>query len=203
METNVITVTRQFGSMGRPIARAVAEKMGYEYYDRDIIDATASKLSIPIEKYLGMSEKKLSKYDKMIYPLGIGDAIKQDKIFQAEKEVILNLASKQNCIVVGRCSDYIMHTAGHKNLFSVFIYAPHEMRKRFCVRELGIKPESADDYIVRVDSGRAEFYKRQTGEDFLSGRYRNLMLDSSFIPLNEIVDIICKVAEYKFQTKSS
>lgn len=199
METNVITVTRQFGSMGRPIAKAVAEKMGYEYYDRDIIDATVKKAKIPIDTYLGLSEKKLSKYDKMMYPLGIGDAIKQDQIFQAEKEVILNLAEKKNCVVVGRCSDYIMQTVGHKNLFSVFIYAPYEKREKFCIRELGILPEKVNDYIIRVDSGRAEFYKRHTGEEFLSGKYRNLMLDSSFLPKEELVDIICKMAEYKFQ----
>lgn len=199
METNVITVTRQFGSMGRPIAKAVAQKLGYEYYDRDIIDATVAKLKIPIESYLGMSEKKLSKYDKMMYPLGIGDAIKQDQIFQAEKEVILKLTEKKNCVVVGRCSDYIMHSVGHKNLFSVFVYAPYEEREKFCIKELGILPEKVSDYIIRVDSGRSEFYKRQTGEDFLSGKYRNLMLDSSFLPKEELVDIICKMAECKFQ----
>lgn len=199
METNVITVTRLFGSMGRPIAKAVAEKLGYEYYDRDIIDAAAAKLNTPIESYLGMSEKKLTAYDKMMYPLGIGDAIKQDAIFKAEKEAILNLTGKTNCVVVGRCSDYIMKIAGHKNLFSIFIYAPYEIRKRFCIRELNIVPERVDDYIIRVDEGRSEFYKRHTGADFQSDTYRNLMLDSSFLPKEQLVDLICMMAEYKFK----
>ena len=199
METNVITITRLFGSMGRPIAKAVAQKLGYEYYDRDIIDAAAAKVHTPIEKYLGLSERKLTKYDKMMYPLGIGDAIKQDMIFQAEKEVILDLTEKKNCVLVGRCSDYIMKTSGHQNLFNIFIYAPYEVRKKFCIRELNIVPERVDDYIVRVDEGRSEFYQRHTGADFRSDTYRNLMLDSSFLPREQLVDSICHMAEYKFQ----
>ena len=110
MGTNVITITREFGSMGRPIAKIVAEKMGYEYLDRDIIDATVEKTGIPIEQFLEMDERPLTAYDKMMYPLGIGDAVKQDRIFAAEEEAIRELAEKKNCVIVGRCSDYILHS---------------------------------------------------------------------------------------------
>lgn len=198
MATNVITVTRQFGSMGRPIARMIAEKMGYAYYDRDIIDEVAVRSSIPIDKYLQMSEKPLTGYDKMIYPLGIGDAAKQDRIFSAEKEVILKLADKQNCVIVGRCSDYIMKTASKQNVFSVFIYAPYEARERFCQTELGILPDKVQDYIIRVDRGRAQYYKRQTGEEFMSQKYRNMMIDSSAFSSEAVVDLICQAAENYF-----
>lgn len=199
MGTNVITITRQFGSMGRPIAKAVAEKLGFAYYDRDIIDAAASSVSMPVEKYLEMSDKPLSKYDKMMYPLGIGDAVKQDMIFEAEKKAILKLAEKQNCVIVGRCSDYILSTAKKKELLSIFIYAPVETRERFCQKELGILPEKVDDYIIRVDSGREEYYKRHTGEDFKSPRYRNMMLDSAVLPMEEAVELICQMAKFRFK----
>lgn len=199
MATNVITVTRQFGSMGRPIAKAVAQKLGFEYYDRDIIDAVASKISIPIDKYLQMSDKLLSAYDKMMYPLGIGDAAKQDSIFQAEKEVILKLSERENCVIVGRCSDYILKSIDRENVLSVFIYAPVEARKEFCKKNLGILPEKVEDYIIRVDRGRAEYYKRQTEEKFNSQKYRNLMIDSSCMPEEDIVDIICRMAMHKFK----
>lgn len=198
MGTNVITITRQFGSMGRPIAKMVAEKLGFAYYDRDIIDAAASSVSMPVDKYLQMSDKPLSKYDKMMYPLGIGDAVKQDLIFAAEKKAILKLAEKQDCVIVGRCSDYIMSTAKKKELLSIFIYAPVETREKFCQKELGILPDKVDDYIIRVDSGREEFYQRHTGEDFKSPKYRNMMLDSSALPLEKTAELICRMAKYKF-----
>lgn len=199
MATNVITVTRQFGSMGRPIAKAVAERMGFTYYDRDIIDAVASKVSIPVEKYLQMNDKMLSAYDRMMYPLGIGDAAKQDLIFQAEKEAILKLSEKEDCVIVGRCSDYILKTSHKQNVLSVFIYAPVEARQQFCKQKLGILPEKTDDYIIRVDRGRAEYYERQTGERFDSPKYRNLMIDSSSASMEDIVGVICQMAECKFK----
>ena len=198
METNIITITREFGSMGRPIAKIVAEKMGYEYLDRDIIDATVKKTGIPIEEFLDMDEKPLSAYDKMIYPLGIGDAVKQDKIFEAEKEAILELSEKQNCVIVGRCSDYILHKAKRKNLFSVHIYAPVHIRKNFGMQELGILPDKIDDYIIRVDSGRSEFYQRHTGVSFNSLRYRDAKINSEYLTKEQIADAICVMAKYRF-----
>jgi len=198
METNIITITREFGSMGRPIAKLVAEKMGYEYLDRDIIDATVKKTGIPIEEFLDMDEKPLTAYDKMIYPLGIGDAVKQDKIFEAEKEAILELSSKQNCVIVGRCSDYILHKAKRPNLFSIHIYAPVHIRKNFGMQELGILPDKIDDYIVRVDSGRSEFYKRHTGVSFSSQRYRDVMINSEYLTKDQIAEAICTMAKFRF-----
>ena len=199
METNVITITREFGSMGRPIAKRVAEIMGYEYLDRDIIDATVKKTGIPIEEFLDMEEKPLTPYDKMIYPLGIGDAVKQDKIFEAEKEAILELSSKQNCVIVGRCSDYILHKAKKQNLFSVHIYAPVHVRKNFGMQELGILPDKIDDYIVRVDSGRSEFYRRHTGVSFNSMRYRDILISSEYLTKEEVAQSICTMARYRFK----
>lgn len=198
METRVITVTRLFGSLGRPIAKAVAEELGFEYYDRDIIDTAADALHMPIKDYLEMNDKPLTAYDKMMYPLGIGDAVKQDHIFDAERKAIQDLASKKDCVIVGRCSDYILKTAKKENLLSLFIYAPQEAREQFCIHELNIVPEKVTDYILRVDTSRREFYKRHTGEEFESIRYRNMMLDSSTLPKEEIVQLICRLARAKF-----
>ena len=198
MGTNVITITREFGSMGRPIAKIVAEKMGYEYLDRDIIDATVEKTGIPIEQFLEMDERPLTAYDKMMYPLGIGDAVKQDRIFAAEGEAIRELAEKKNCVIVGRCSDYILHKANKKSLFSVHIYAPIQVRKNFGMEQLEIRPDKIDDYIIRVDTGRSEFYKRHTGVSFSSMTYRDMMINSESVPKEEIADIICYMAKKKF-----
>lgn len=185
--------------MGRPIAKLVAEKLGYEYYDRDIIDKAIENIEFPVEKYLQMSDKPLSTYDRMMYPLGFGDAVKQDKIFKAEKAAIIDLATANNCVIVGRCSDYILKTADEKvNVFSVFVYAPIDARQNFCRQELEIMPTNINDYIYKIDKGRADYYKRHTGEEFSSRRYRNLMLDSSCVTKEQAAEIICQMAKYTF-----
>lgn len=198
MDTNVITVTRQFGSLGRQIARQVAERLGYEYYDRDIIEMAAVKLGKDVEELLDYDGHIISPYKKMMAPLGYGIASKQKKLFEIEQEIILDLAKKKNCVIVGRCSDYILTKAQLKHLFNVFIYAPYGARYNFCVQNLGLTTEAVEDYMNRVGNAREAFYKKQTGYSFESVKYRHLMVDSSSMPMPDVVDLICEGAKKKF-----
>ena len=120
------------------------------------------------------------------------------EVFEAEKEAILELSAKQNCVIVGRCSDYILHSAKRPNLFSVHIYAPVHVRKNFGMQELGILPDKIDDYIIRVDSGRSEFYKRHTGVSFNSQKYRDVMINSEYLTKDQIAEAICTMAKFRF-----
>lgn len=85
METKVITITRQFGSLGRLIARQVAERLGFEYYDRDIIEAAAEKMGEDVYGLLEYEGNAVSPYRKMMVPLGYGVSAKQKKLFEIEK----------------------------------------------------------------------------------------------------------------------
>lgn len=201
METNVITVTRQFGSLGRLIAKSVADKLGYEYYDRDIVEKAAEELGEPVYSLSEYGEHSYTKYGKMMFPLGYGVKNKQKKLFEIERRVILELASKKNCVIVGRCSDYILAEVNKKKHFSVFIYAPYEARFNYCLKELGLTPEGAEVYIEKVDSARKVFYKEHTGEGFDSLKYRNMLIDSSFMSKDKIVDLICEGARLAFSKK--
>lgn len=85
MDFNVITVTRQFGSLGRKIARAVADNLGYEYYDRDIIELAVKEMRGDIEKLSAFDGQLASPFDKMMYPLGKGNANMKNALFEMEK----------------------------------------------------------------------------------------------------------------------
>ena len=151
-----------------------------------------------VEKFGYKSVMQIPTIDKIVINMGIGDAVKQDRIFAAEEEAIRELAEKKNCVIVGRCSDYILHKANKKSLFSVHIYAPIQVRKNFGMEQLEIRPDKIDDYIIRVDTGRSEFYKRHTGVSFSSMTYRDMMINSESVPKEEIADIICYMAKKKF-----
>ena len=88
----VITITRQFGSMGRPIAKRMAEMLGIEYYDRDLVDQAAEKLNLPVSVINEVEEKanSLAKnpFFRMASPLGSGTTATQDKIFEAQQNII-------------------------------------------------------------------------------------------------------------------
>lgn len=195
---NVITVTREFGSMGRKIAQLVSEKMNYKYYDRDIIELTAKELRENIDELSAFEDKKISIFKKMMYPLGRGTSSMQNKIYEMEKSVIIDLASAGNCVIVGRCSDYILHECKQYSTLNVFIYAPYDKRIISCENELGLSEEMAEDYVEKVDKARCDFYKLHTGVSFYSPKYRNIMLDSSIASHDVCADIICSAAKNKF-----
>lgn len=195
---NVITVTREFGSMGRKIAQLVAAQLNFKYYDRDIIEMTAKELRGNIEELSAFEEQNMPIFSKMMYPLGHGSLYMQDKLYEMEKSIIIDLASAEDCVIVGRCSDYILHECKHPSMLNVFIYAPYNSRITFCADELGLSPEKAKSYIGKVDKARCEFYKSRTGESYYSTKYRNMMIDSSITSHDACAGIISMLAKHRF-----
>lgn len=193
---DIITITRQFGSLGRPIAHEVADKLGMKYYDRDIIDIAARNMGMNIDELLDYEGKKLTVYDKMMYPLGLGDAVAQNRLYKMEKSVILELATNDKCVFVGRGVDYLLKDL--KNVINIYIYAPYEERLKNCIETLHLSEHDAKKYIKGVDKARAEFYKRNCGNDYTVTRYRHLLIDSSALGEELTIDTICNIAKSKF-----
>lgn len=196
---NVIAITREFGSLGRQIAKFVAEKMNYAYYDREEIDKVAKKLDLKVDDMF-VDERKLGKgiYGKMMYPLGNGGYEKQEKLYECERQVIEYLAMRKNCVFVGRCSDYILKMANNCNLFSVHIYAPYSAKYSNGMNNFGLTSEALMECMDKVDGARELFYKRHTGEAFDSKKYRDMLIDSSIANPSQIAEMICFCAKIKF-----
>lgn len=119
----IVTITRQFGSLGRPIAREMSEILGIEYYDRDIVEATSKKMNLPVSKISEHEETYSTSLFPMFLPLGSDSIAKQDEIYNVQKEVIREMAEKESCIIVGRCADYIFRD--HRNVLNIYIYAKY------------------------------------------------------------------------------
>ena len=119
----IVTITRQFGSLGRPIAREMSEILGIEYYDRDIVEATSKKMNLPVSKIIEHEETYSTSLFPMLLPLGSDSIAKQDEIYNVQKEVIREMAEKESCIIVGRCADYIFRD--HRNVLNIYIYAKY------------------------------------------------------------------------------
>ena len=119
----IVTITRQFGSLGRPIAREMSEILGIEYYDRDIVEATSKKMNLPVSKISEHEETYSTSLFPMLLPLGSDSIAKQDEIYNVQKEVIREMAEKESCIIVGRCADYIFRDP--RNVLNIYIYAKY------------------------------------------------------------------------------
>lgn len=192
MDNFVITINRQFGSLGRPIARKMSELMNIEYYDRDIVDAVAKEMNLPVSVISDEEETAKSSFFRMKFPLGNGTTSRQENIFDTQKKIIANLSAKRSCIIVGRCSEYVLRN--HPKLIRVFIYAPQEARFRNCVENLHMTPEAAHKMIVEVDKARDAYHMQFAGYLPSDFNHNDIMINSSFLGVDGtaayLVDLI-------------
>ena len=196
----VITITRQFGSMGRPIAQKLSENLGIEYYDRDLIDMAAEKLGLPAEQ-IGKEEEKAARefknpYSRMAYPLGTKSTAVQDEIFAAQKNLIRFLAEKDTCVIVGRCADFVLNDM--ENTMHVYIYACYDARLKHAMEDLGLDEEEARRTISKVDKARENYHVNYAGYKPDDKRFKDIMIDSSFLGIDGTAQYLAEAVKRKF-----
>lgn len=184
----VITITRQFGSMGRPIGRKLAERLKIGYYDRDIMDLTAKKMNVPVSVIGELEESVQGKFFRMKYPLGMGNGDMQNEIFETQKNIIKSFAEKESCIVVGRCSDYVLRE--FPNSFHIYIYAPSKFRFETCIKDFDMQPDEAKKMMLEVDKARERYHRQYAGYLPSDCNYKHLMIDSSFLGIEGTADYL-------------
>ena len=122
----IITITREFGSGGRTIAKKLADKLGYAYYDYEIVQQIAQESGFAKE-YIEENGEDASSTSTFGFIWNNYGYNLSDELYIAQRNVICELADKGNCVIVGRCSDYILRD--RKDVLNVFIHADFEYRK--------------------------------------------------------------------------
>ncbi len=196
MEKYVITISRQFGSLGRTIAQNMSLELGIEFYDRDIVEATAKRMGLPTSEISQEEERAGGFFAERKYPLGMGLTSMQQEIFQIQSNIIRDLAAKESCIIVGRCADSILRDMDR--VLNVYIYAPLEKRIRNCTSILGMDEKEARRMLRDVDRAREIYrlkYCQGVREVF---DQRDLMIDSSRFGAEVTAQLLCGVARELF-----
>ena len=163
---NVIVIGRQYGSGGHDIGKLLADKLGYEFYDREIIKMAAGTTGLTAE-FIEKREEAMTNsllYDlvNQMYQYGNEkEEAPKDRIFEAESKVIRELAEKGNCVIIGRCSDYLLKDDCH--VLKVFFTAPVESRIKCVMKRLGMEANDAQHKIRKEDKLRADNYHYYTG----------------------------------------
>ena len=162
---NVIAIGRQFGSGGHDIGKVLAEKLGYDFYDAEIIQMTAGTTGYTPE-FVKKNEEIMTNsllYDlvnQMYLNTDRQDEAPKDKIFEAECQVVRNLAEKGNCVIVGRCADYVLRNSG--NCLKVFFSAPLMSRIRRVAQRQNISEGEAKATVQKNEKLRADNYRYYT-----------------------------------------
>ncbi|MBQ3138538.1 MAG: cytidylate kinase-like family protein [Ruminococcus sp.] len=189
MKKPIITIERTYGSGGSAIGRLVAEKLGINCYNRQILDMTAERCGFDKEQIESAEETVPTSF---LYSLlmtanpsrTLEDNLPlSDKVFIMESKIINEIAEKEdNFVLVGRCGSYVLE---EKGCFSVFIYAPQEARIKRAVEEYGIKESKAENFMKKTDKRRETFFNVNTGKNWLDKDIYCLCLNS------ELGDELC------------
>lgn len=150
----VITISREYASGGRYVGKILSEKLGINFYDKELIDLAAKESGLA-NKYIEQTEEESRK------------TTNDDRIFIAESKVIKRLAANESCVIVGRCADYILKD--DKNVLKVFLYSDDENKVKRATKYYGLKENNALKQIKKINKEREKhynFYTNRNWKDF-------------------------------------
>ena len=195
MSSYVISVSREFGSGGRVIGKQLAAKLGIPCYDRTIIQKTSEKSGLSPDFIARAEERARSRFHLSIAPIGIGAPAfthqgvpVSHQAFFAQAEVIRELAGEGPCVIVGRCSDYVL--GERPECLKVFVHADLPSRVERCVEEYHIDAEDMAKRIIQMDKGRSNYYNYYTGHNWGDMRRYDLTLNSGITGVEGAVELI-------------
>ena len=196
MSKRIITINRMYGSGGRAIGKALAEELEIGFYDKELIEIAARNKNIPFGDLADVDEKRPGAWS---FPVNHEIQISQDYraipmndvLFELQRDIILSLSDKEDCVIVGRCANHILQD----RTLSVFIYAPFETRVKNVMERLDRAEKSARKLVKRMDKERRSYYEFFTDEKWLDMGQYDLCIDSSRFTTEEIVKILKEAYE--------
>ncbi|MBQ8502699.1 MAG: cytidylate kinase-like family protein [Clostridia bacterium] len=199
MKKKVITVSRQFGSGGRSIGKEIAKRLGYDYYDAELVEKVAKETGFDPSYIADAGEyapgkSMLSYAFSSAAPHGAGSPMSaSDYLWSTQSRIIAELAEKGNCVIVGRCADYILRE--REDCLNIFIHASKEYRAERIVELYGETDKATVKRLDEKDGKRRVNYKYFTGREWGSTENYHISLDSGAIGHDECVDIVCRIVE--------
>ena len=197
MDKYIITIGRQFGSGGRSIGEKLSQKLGIPFYDKELISLAAKESGMDPDVFKDVDEKAanslLYSLSMGLYSFGsgfsaMGDLPVNDKLYLLQHKIIKEIAEKENCVIVGRCADYVLRD--NPNCVNIFVSSNMAFRKEQSVKKHGIDAERAEHIINKTDKSRANYYSFYSGQKWGMAENYDLCIDSSKLSEEKIVDLI-------------
>ena len=189
-------ISREFGAGGHSIARVVSERLGIPYYDRDFAKQAAAKSGYSQED-IDREGENLSRSARLLDNIlnnSAGYFSSHDAIYQAQKELILQFAAEQDCIIIGRCSNLILRNAGIPSL-DIFLHADVNLRTEH-IQKLGLNgKEDPRKYLTKMDNLRETYFKTYTKHELGTYHDYDLCLDTGTLGYDNCIEIITSLAK--------
>lgn len=185
----IISIGRQHGSGGREIARLLARELGIKCYDKEIVDEAAKHSDFSRDLINAYDEKRMSAFMLHAGGYGLNENFRLNmQVVSAQFDAIREIASKGDCIFVGRCADYILRD--RSDLVSVFILGDMDERLKCLERRQGLDVATARKKIKEVDKDRSSFYKYYSDQVWGDAQNYDLCINSSRLGVEGTVKVI-------------
>ena len=197
----VITIGREFGSGGRELGRKLAEALGIEYYDREIIEEIAKRTELS-EKYV----QQVVEHDPhSLFPITVGHTFaylhhygieRQHAVYREQCEVLKSMAEKSDCVIVGRCGDFILR---EYNPLKIFVYSEVDHKVARCKSRADISEHFTDKqlkkHIKSVDKSRARYYSFYTGQTWGDKLNYDVCINTANLSIDDAVKMLVKMVK--------
>ncbi len=197
MTSQIITISRQYGSGGREVGEKLAKKLGYKYYDKEVIRRAVEESDISEEffekttdgtgsivSYFLSFANGRSSSDENSLPL-------PDRVFLIQSKVLKKLASEGPCVIIGRSADYVLRD--QPDLLKVLIYAEKDTRVERVMKRNSLTEKGALARIKKVDKGRALYYEQFTGNKWCDVFAHDVALSTSTFSIDDTVEILADI----------
>lgn len=190
MKNRVITISRQLGSGGRTIGRELSKKLDIPCYDQEIISMLAGESGFSEDYIKDNSEYAMHKgflaglFSDRVYDT----PITQDVLWETQRRVILELAQKGSCVIIGRCADHIL--ADEADCLRVYLHADEAKRAKRVVEIYGETAENADKLIADKDKRREAYILKYTGKKWGDADNYHITLDTGELGIEKCTELI-------------
>ncbi len=189
----VITISREYGSGGRYIGKLVAEKLGIQFYDKELIHKVAKETGLS-EEFIESNEQKRALVDNFNngYYAGKSNA---DELYVQESNIIKKIAKNESCVIIGRCADFILKD--RKEVIKVFIYNDMESKIKRATKYYQMSKENAEKQIKQINKLRANHYKYYTERNWNDHSNYDICINSDILGVEKSADVICDFVKLK------
>lgn len=193
----VITVGCEYGSGGPQIAKMIADRLGIEYYNRDLVDKVVAQIGVD-KGLVEEADTKIGVRYAFDTSYGVRYANLSNRVIDAQFQAINDFANRSSCVIVGRSSDYILRN--RDDVLNVFIYAPQEDEIAAVMNEKGIKNmRKAKEEWESVDKAQHARHEYITGKKRGDRHTRDMLINSSILGWDETADMTIDMIDRKFE----
>ena len=194
---SIITISREFGSGGREIGKKLAEDLGIDFYDKELLEIASKESGITQELFVKHDETYTNSFLYSLvmgnYPVTPDGRINPEmplnqKIFLAQFDTIRSLADKGPGVIVGRCADYVLRN--HEHVINFFITGNMAHKRRRILERYDIEKNKVEDFIRKTDKRRANYYNYYTDMKWGEAKNYDLCVNSSKTGIDGAVELM-------------